>query len=430
MARTLRDARIETREARGRLEPRGRPYWRLIESGLHLGYRRLKGRSGTWWSRHYVGNQAYNVESLGAADDNSDADGVAVLSFTQAQNKARENMVNRAHKEAGKSGPLTVADVCEDYLNFLATHRKSSKDARYRYEAFIKPSLGSSEVNALTSKQLRDWLNALTKEAPRARTAKGEAQQYRELGKDDEAMRRRKVSANRTFAILKAALNMAWQEKRKLIPSDDEWRAVKPFKDVNAARTRYLKIGEAKRLINACDPAFRSLVNAALETGCRYQELARLKVHDFDEDNGTLAVRVTKTGKPRHVVLTDDGAALFYQLCAGRSGDDLILTKADGEPWGTGHQARPIAEACKRAKIKPAINFHGLRHTWASLAVMNGIPLLVVAKNLGHADTRMTEAHYGHLAPSYVADAIRAGAPQFGFKPDRNLATLAGRGRA
>jgi integrase len=37
--------------------------------------------------------------------------------------------------------------------------------------------------------------------------------------------------------------------------------------------------------------------------------------------------------------------------------------------------------------------------------------LLIVAKNLGHSDTRMVEKHYGHLAPSYIADAIRAGDP-------------------
>jgi integrase len=64
-----------------------------------------------------------------------------------------------------------------------------------------------------------------------------------------------------------------------------------------------------------------------------------------------------------------------------------------------------------------------LRHTWASLSVMSGVPLLVVAKNLGHADTRMVERHYGHLAPSYIADAIRAG--KFGFTPDPKIATLA-----
>jgi hypothetical protein len=45
------------------------------------------------------------------------------------------------------------------------------------------------------------------------------------------------------------------------------------------------------------------------------------------------------------------------------------------------------------------------------------VPLLVVAKNLGHADTRMVKKHYGHLAPSHIADAIRAGAPRFGDTP-------------
>ena len=79
-----------------------------------------------------------------------------------------------------------------------------------------------------------------------------------------------------------------------------------------------------------------------------------------------------------------------------------------------------MAEAVEHAKISPPISFHGLRHTWASLVVMNHVPLIVVAKNLGHSDTRMVEKHYGHLARSFITDAIRAGAPKFGFKKDRN----------
>jgi hypothetical protein len=47
---------------------------------------------------------------------------------------------------------------------------------------------------------------------------------------------------------------------------------------------------------------------------------------------------------------------------------------------------------------------------------VNGVPLLIVAMNLGQADTRMVEKHYGHLAPSYIVDAIRAGAPRYGGK--------------
>jgi integrase len=60
---------------------------------------------------------------------------------------------------------------------------------------------------------------------------------------------------------------------------------------------------------------------------------------------------------------------------------------------------------------EPATGIHGLRHTWASLAVMNGTPLMIVARNLGHRDTRMCELHHAHLAPGNVREAIRAGAP-------------------
>ena len=55
---------------------------------------------------------------------------------------------------------------------------------------------------------------------------------------------------------------------------------------------------------------------------------------------------------------------------------------------------------------------------------MNGAPLLVVARNLGHATTRMVEQHYGHLSAGYVADAIRKAAPTFGMVDSTNVATL------
>jgi integrase len=102
-----------------------------------------------------------------------------------------------------------------------------------------------------------------------------------------------------------------------------------------------------------------------------------------------------------------------------------MLRKRDGDRWGKSNQARPMAEACARAGIEPAVNFHALRHTYASHAVMSGAPLLVVAKNLGHSDTRMVEKHYGHLSQSFIADAIRAAAPRFGIADDGNVATIA-----
>jgi hypothetical protein len=55
---------------------------------------------------------------------------------------------------------------------------------------------------------------------------------------------------------------------------------------------------------------------------------------------------------------------------------------------------------------------------------MAGGPMMVVARNLGHSDTRMVERHYCHLAPSYIADAIRATAPKFGIKLERKVVSI------
>jgi integrase len=428
VARTIRDASLDTRAARSRLKARGKPYYRKIEEGAHLGYRKPKGRrdspavAGKWVARLYVGGQSYVVETLAAADDFSDADGIAVLNFGQAQAMIREMMVSRAHTAAGKVGPLTVKEAGEDYLRFLETNRKSANDARYRVDALIYPELADLEVEKLTTERLERWHIGLAKAPPRLRTREGEKQQYRKIADDDDERRRRRSSANRVLTILKAALNRAW--RRGKVTSDAAWRRLEPFENVDAARVRYLTIAEAARLVNATDSEFRPLVQAGLVSGGRYGELAALRASDFNRDSGTIHVRTSKSGKGRHIVLDEEGVALFKAWSAGKPGNALLFPKKDGSPWNKSNQARPMRDACDRAKIKPRISIHTLRHTWASLAVMNGVPLLVVAKNLGHADTRMVERHYGHLAPSYVADAIRKGAPKFGFKADSKVATI------
>jgi integrase len=423
MARTVRETSLDTRAARARLKPQGKPYYRQLEPQLlAIGYRKPKHGAGRWVVRQYVGGGAYVVETIGTADDYSDSDGTAILSFKHAQDRARAMMVKRVHAAAGKHGPLTVADAIASYLQFLETNRKSATDARYRANALILPKLGYIEVASITAEVIRAWHVALARAAPRVRTRRGKAQQHREIDDSEEAKRRRRSSANRTLTILKAALNRAWREHPKQVPSNAEWARVEPFENVDAARVRYLTLEEATRLTNASDPVFRNLVQAGLQTGCRYGELARLTCSDFNRDSGTISIRQSKSGKARHVVLTaDEGVAFFSQLCVGRPGSEIMLQKNGGQPWRASHQARPMAAACARAKIKPAISFHVLRHTWASLSVMSGVPLLVVAKNLGHSDTRMVERHYGHLAPSYVADAIRAGAPRFGTVKPSNV---------
>jgi integrase len=394
--RTLRDSNLGSREARLRLKVRGKPYARLIENGLHLLYRRLANRSGSWSVRRYVGAQRYVVEALDAvADDYGNANGHDILDFRQAQRCA----LNRKPKAA--AGALTVADALKQYLADLEHRGRPTKDVRYRIDAQIAPALGKVPVEALTSEDIRRWHAGLA-EAPARHARKDD---------DGEAQRRRRSSANRVLTTLRAALNLAYREGR--VPSDAAWRRVQRFQNADAARLRYLTTDEAKRLINACSGDFRMLVMAALQTGMRYGELSRLQAHDFNPDAGTIQVRLSKSGKSRHVVLTDEGVVLFRRWCADKAGGALILTRG-GEPWGKANQDFPMRTACERARIAPPANFHCLRHTYASLSIMAGAPLLVVARNIGHRDTRICEKFYGHLSPTFEADTIRKTAPRFG----------------
>src|SRR3546814_5015198 len=101
----------------------------------------------------------------------------------------------------------------------------------------------------------------------------------------EEARRRRISSTNRRLTILKAALNVAYRNGKA--PADDTWRRVRPFPKVEAPKLRYLQENEARRLVNACDQAFRSMVQAALLTGARYADLAALEVRDYRSEEHT-----------------------------------------------------------------------------------------------------------------------------------------------
>lgn len=414
MARTAPNDTLSTRTRRRPLAPRREPYWMRISAGCHLGYRKLADGSGTWIARlrdDATGRRHY--QALGAADDNRDPDGSAVLAFDQAQRVARGWFARKARDLAGVDegdahGNATVADAMAAYLAWYGLHRKPSglATARAAAERHILPELGALPLARLTAGRIRRWHEALAEAPPMVRAARGAAgPAYRETSGDPDAKRKRRATANRVFTVLKAALNRAYADGR--VGGDDAWRRVRPFRGADAARVRYLSDDEARRLVNACDPSFRPMVLAALFSGCRYGELCALAAADFNAGAGTLLVREAKSGRPRHVVLTTAAQAFFAEQAAGKRGGDVLLPRPDGRPWGRTHQQRPIAAACQRAAIEPAVSFHALRHTHASRLAMRGVPSAVIAAQLGHSGTRMAERHYAHLAPSYIAATVR-----------------------
>jgi integrase len=425
MPRKARDARLDTRTVRLKLAPRREPYWRNIQEGRAIGYRRsVGGKAGTWIARHYDPTAGRHYEALGSADDMTDADGNGTLTFAQAQTKA-QMWFAQIERDAGRVvEPMTVSEAMTAYVtDYTARGGRAVVGLKRRIAADIEPEFGKRLVNDLTFSDLSRWHQALANAPVRLRSkAKAEKRNTRSVEADDtEGRRARRATANRTLTVLKAALSLAYREGRAA--SDDAWRRVKPFHKADAPRVRYLTDPEAVRLTNACPPALRRLVTAALLTGCRYSELTGLRAGDFDAGNAALQIRQAKAGK-RTIFLTDDAKRFFAQVTAGKGSDAIILLREDGDPWGNSHQFRPLREACTAAKIAPAVSFHILRHTFASRLLMKGVPMAVVAAGLGNTEA-ICARHYAHLSKSYIADTIRAHAGGLGIVPeDGNVAVL------
>jgi integrase len=405
MPRSVADAPVTTRAARERLAERHQPYWRGMGAGAALGYRK-GSTAGVWLVRvaDPTAGGGYRQASLGRADDTLKADGADVLDYRQAERGARDRIARHHRIAAGMepepatipAAPYTVADAIADYLaDYAARGGKAIRTTKQVSEAHILPALGTLPVGRLTRDKLKAWHRALSASPARVRAKSGQTR-HRDTEGDPDASRRRRSSANRVLTILKAALTHAHSEG-KVACHKDAWTAVKPFREADKAKVRYLLDGEITRLVNACPPDFRAIVTGALMTGCRYGELSAMKAGDFDPQARTVTVRQSKGGKPRHVALTDEGRGFFEGMAAGKAGSarlferDKIVKQATREApaetaraaWTDSDQFRPIKAACVAANIAPAVSFHELRHTYASRLAMRGVPMGVIAAQLG-----------------------------------------------
>ncbi len=410
MAKT---AKVDSRTARAKLPVAHDPYWHKAGHALSLGYRKGSDKASSWIARGYDGAK-YRKTTLGEPDDRREPDGDKVLSFSQAIEKAFAWWNNRDVKIEAPALPITVEIATAAYLAaYKARGGKDLRSVESRIKLHIKPTFAAIKVARLTKPEIETWLFALAAQPRLYRPGKlGKPAKLGSLDAGDpDAIRKRQSAANRTLTVLKAILNHAFASN-DAIETDKAWRTVKPFASVDAARERSLSEKEVAALLRSSAGPFRDLAQAAVMTGCRYGELAAMTVGDVDTKQATAHVARSKSGHSRDVVLTDGAFALFNRLAADRKPRERLFVRQDGEPWRPSDQLRPMRAACKAAGIEPAVGFHILRHTHASELVSRGVGLQVVAKQIGHRSTVMTEKHYAHLQPSYIAEQIKGAVPK------------------
>ena len=112
MPRKVREAKLETRSARLRLEIRRKPHFVAVAPGISLGYRRCAG-AGSWSVRAADGAGGNWLKQFATADDFESSNGSSVIDFWQAQDKARE--LARFDEATNTERPATVSEAIESY---------------------------------------------------------------------------------------------------------------------------------------------------------------------------------------------------------------------------------------------------------------------------------------------------------------------------
>jgi integrase len=424
MGRAVKDAKLDRRDARLKLEIQKEPYWRMVSEGAHLGYYR-GARFGKWVARFKAPGTSggYAKRTLGEADDLRDADGETILNFRQADEAARAWFSEKGRGDAKPTGPFTVATALDEYSKAFKIRKGAiPTDLKSRIEEIIKPTLGKHEVAKLTKIIVSGWHNDRATSPAKLRTKKGAEKQNERLAEDQEALRRRRSTANRDLTVLKAALNLA-AESRDWLPIA-AWAKVKPFEGVEVAKRRYLNDDEARRLVNASEPEFRPMVRASLLTGGRYGELRHARVKDYDRQSRTVFLVETKNTEQRPAYLDDDGVEMVEQAIAGKKPGEFIFLRPDGTQWMRSQQLRRMEDAFDRAGIDKT-TFHDLRRSYGARLARAGVPMAVIAEAMGHKDERITRKHYAHLAPSYVSETVRAAVAGLGIGEKSNIISIA-----
>jgi integrase len=150
-------------------------------------------------------------------------------------------------------------------------------------------------------------------------------------------------------------------------------------------------------------------------TGFRPSDIRTLKWKELRLDTNTPTVRKVlekskhKNNELQTFPLTPDAAKMLKQWqTQNKSPVQGLVFPSDA---GTERTKRFISDPWKK-HIRPLANLpedfdlYNLRHNFASWLVMSGTDLLTVAKLMGHADTKMVEKHYGHLAPEHKQNAL------------------------
>ena len=356
-----------TDAAIARLRPREREYtvWDTHLAGLGVRVRPTGGTSYVLLEN--AGGHTRRV-SLGP------------VSWKSVAEVRRECHARKADPDAA-GGPKRVAPLFRDFVEgawmeaHFAGYKPSTRQGiRSLLDRQLLPAFGSTPLDRIAPAQIGRWFDRFSRTAP--------------------------GNANNALDLLSQIINFAIAcHHLETNPA----RAVE--KNPERVFTRFLSRDEIERLHRILDRQTRGerreqadVIRLLLLTGCRRSEILTLRWAQVDRDRLVLAD--AKTG-PRTVPLNTQARRILERRPRGASPFVFPSPRDPARP-----RSRNLAfwyRARREAGIED-VRLHDLRHTHASHAVLNGVPLPVVSRLLGHAAVRTT-LRYAHLGDREIEEA-------------------------
>lgn len=399
------------------LEPRASPYWHWIKKCRHLGIHKSDDRICNWTARILTKDKRYIQKYLGPAIDTGrgviDLETAALRAFEWFETGEIKGIANHA-RPTGRTSSVNFCPIGDTYTvgHALKEYTEWTKIARsegghYNNLMLINYHLAPRFIHILlenfNATHLKDLAIQVLETPPKYGFAHVKPRiDPHELNVDQ--VRKRKRTFNSLVTILRMAFRHAWDNG--YIDSERPWRCLKRIAVVHSPRTVFLTREECNSLLQNCTPALKTLVMAALYSGARVGELGRLTVQDVGKIGYGIRIDAFKRSPARFVFLPDEGMSFFLENCKGKSHRDHVFRSDMGKVWKKQHTTL-FRRAVSKAGLPKELVFHGLRHTYASDLVRSGVPVDIVARQLGHSSTRTVIDTYGHFAEHHRERIIR-----------------------
>jgi integrase len=291
----------------------------------------------------------------------------------------RPSATGRDRARPGAPGP-DFAEFAARTLDHAKSHKRSWRDDDGWLRNWLIPAFGKRALDQVTTRDVSRLHSRIKEE-------------------------RSVASANRVLATLKHLYNLAilWGEAK-----ENPARGLRLFRET--PRSRFLGPDEVRRLVAAFDqepnPTVAACFMLLLTTGCRKAEAlgARWAEIDLDRRMWTVPAGRSKSGRCRHIPLSDAALRVLAGLPGPTAGEPVFPGRIHGKPLVNPN--KNWAAICKRAGLS-GVRIHDLRHSFASLLAANGRSLLEIQHLLGHQSPTMT-ARYAHLASPALLEAANA----------------------